>query len=154
MWWKIGNPQKRWKTPPKELFKEAVHKISWPYVHWITYEVRKSRHLYNKVPVKFVSFLKSKMWRKIANPQKRWKTPPKELFKEAVHKISWPYVHWIKYKVRFSKHLYSKITVKFVSFLKSKMWRKTANPQKRWKTPPKELFKETAYKILWPYFIG
>ena len=36
MWIKIANPQKRWKLPPKELFKEAVHKISWIYVHWLT----------------------------------------------------------------------------------------------------------------------
>ena len=62
-------------------------------------------HVYGKVPVKFASFLKSKMWRKIANPQKRLKTPPKELFKEAVHKISWTYVHWLTYKVRKSKAL-------------------------------------------------
>ena len=59
-------------------------------------------HVYGKVPVKFASFLKSKMWRKIANPQKRLKTPPKELFKEAAHKISWSYVHWLTRKVENS----------------------------------------------------
>ena len=62
-------------------------------------------HIYGKVPVNFASFLKSKIWRKIANPQKRFQTPPKELFKEAVHKISWSYVHWLTYKVRKSKAL-------------------------------------------------
>ena len=59
-------------------------------------------HIYGKVLVNFASFLKSKIWRKIANPQKRLQTPPKELFKEAVHKISWPYVYWVTNKVRKS----------------------------------------------------
>ena len=28
--------------PPKELFKEAEHKISWSYVHWLTRKVENS----------------------------------------------------------------------------------------------------------------
>ena len=59
-------------------------------------------HIYGKVLVNFASFLKSKIQRKIANPQKRLQTPPKELFKEAVHKISWSYVHWLTCKVENS----------------------------------------------------
>ena len=42
MWGKIANPEKRSKTPPKELFKEAVHKISWSYGHWLSCKVENS----------------------------------------------------------------------------------------------------------------
>ena len=41
MVWKKYKSEKSWKTPPKELYKEAVYQISWGYDHWKYLKIRK-----------------------------------------------------------------------------------------------------------------
>ena len=95
MVWKNKNRKKSWKTPPKELYKEAVYKILWAYDDWKCQKSSKhERQGAYSVSWKSTSFLKSqKVW-KNRNREKSWKTPPKELFKEGTHKISWSCDDW------------------------------------------------------------
>ena len=41
---KNSNHKKRWKTPPKELYKEAVYKILWAYNDWKCQKSLKHEH--------------------------------------------------------------------------------------------------------------
>ena len=91
MVWKNKNRKKSWKTPPKELFKEATHKISRSCDDWK--DSKKWKHC-NRWKDKSTSFLKSQKVRKNRIREKSWKIQPKELFKECTLKILWSCDDW------------------------------------------------------------
>ena len=149
--WQNKNLEKSWKTPPKELYKEAVCKILWAYDDWKCQKSMKHERqcAYTQCHGS-TSFLKSPMVWKNKNRKKSWKTPPKELYKEAVCKILWAYDDWKCQKsMKHERQCAYTQCHGSTSFLKSPMVWKNKNRKKSWKTPPKELLEEGSHKISW-----